>query len=115
MRGKVASLNASVAGSVFLFEAAAQRDLPEAVDTHTGEPESADDEPTLAVEVAAEPADAPAAEPADAPTAEPTAPVAAAPEPASPSSERATPAPATPEDDDLLPEVAPAPEPREPA
>ncbi len=29
MRGKVASLNASVAGSVFLFEAAAQRDLPE--------------------------------------------------------------------------------------
>jgi 23S rRNA (guanosine2251-2'-O)-methyltransferase len=30
MRGKVASLNASVAGSVFLFEAAAQRDLPEA-------------------------------------------------------------------------------------
>jgi 23S rRNA (guanosine2251-2'-O)-methyltransferase len=31
MRGKVASLNASVAGSVFLFEAAAQRDLPEAL------------------------------------------------------------------------------------
>ena len=31
MRGKVASLNASVAGSVFLFEAAAQRDLPEAM------------------------------------------------------------------------------------
>jgi 23S rRNA (guanosine2251-2'-O)-methyltransferase len=30
MRGKVASLNASVAGSVFLFEAASQRDLPEA-------------------------------------------------------------------------------------
>ena len=30
MRGQVASLNASVAGSVFLFEAAAQRDLPEA-------------------------------------------------------------------------------------
>jgi 23S rRNA (guanosine2251-2'-O)-methyltransferase len=30
MRGKVASLNASVAGSIFLFEAAAQRDLPEA-------------------------------------------------------------------------------------
>ena len=29
MRGQVASLNASVAGSVFLFEAAAQRDLPE--------------------------------------------------------------------------------------
>ncbi len=29
MRGKVASLNASVAGSIFLFEAAAQRDLPE--------------------------------------------------------------------------------------
>jgi 23S rRNA (guanosine2251-2'-O)-methyltransferase len=30
MRGKVASLNASVAGSVFLFEAATQRELPEA-------------------------------------------------------------------------------------
>jgi 23S rRNA (guanosine2251-2'-O)-methyltransferase len=30
MRGRVASLNASVAGSVFLFEAATQRDLPEA-------------------------------------------------------------------------------------
>jgi 23S rRNA (guanosine2251-2'-O)-methyltransferase len=30
MRGKVASLNASVAGSVFLFEAASQRELPEA-------------------------------------------------------------------------------------
>jgi 23S rRNA (guanosine2251-2'-O)-methyltransferase len=29
MRGKVASLNASVAGSIFLYEAAAQRDLPE--------------------------------------------------------------------------------------
>jgi 23S rRNA (guanosine2251-2'-O)-methyltransferase len=29
MRGKVASLNASVAGSIFLFEAAAQRELPE--------------------------------------------------------------------------------------
>ncbi len=30
MRGRVASLNASVAGSVFLFEASAQRGLPEA-------------------------------------------------------------------------------------
>jgi 23S rRNA (guanosine2251-2'-O)-methyltransferase len=40
MRGKVASLNASVAGSVFLFEAAAQRDLPEserAPQTEAGE------------------------------------------------------------------------------
>jgi hypothetical protein len=41
MRGKVASLNASVAGSVFLFEAATQRDLPEsspavAVEAGTG-------------------------------------------------------------------------------
>jgi 23S rRNA (guanosine2251-2'-O)-methyltransferase len=39
MRGKVASLNASVAGSIFLFEAAAQRDLPEAeraAETETG-------------------------------------------------------------------------------
>jgi len=33
MRGVVASLNASVAGSIFLFEAAAQRDLPEAAPT----------------------------------------------------------------------------------
>ncbi len=52
MRGKVASLNASVAGSVFLFEAAAQRDLPEAerpADQGTGEPvEVPDDAPASA-------------------------------------------------------------------
>ncbi len=92
MRGKVASLNASVAGSVFLFEAAAQRDLPEAVDA--------------------------SAEQGDAPAEWPTAPAVAAAlpaEPAGPSSEPAAPASAAPEDDDLLPEVAPAPEPREPA
>jgi 23S rRNA (guanosine2251-2'-O)-methyltransferase len=43
MRGKVASLNASVAGSVFLFEAATQRDLPEAVLPSSGanDPETA--------------------------------------------------------------------------
>lgn len=35
MRGRVASLNASVAGSVFLFEAAAQRGLPEAEHVET--------------------------------------------------------------------------------
>lgn len=40
MRGKVASLNASVAGSVFLFEAAAQRDLPEAERPALDEPAS---------------------------------------------------------------------------
>ncbi len=54
MRGKVASLNASVAGSVFLFEAAAQRDLPEA-DRPTG----ADDARVMPLAEAA-----PASEPA---------------------------------------------------
>ena len=64
MRGRVASLNASVAGSVFLFEAAAQRDLPEAerpdtpsVHIDSSEHESID--PT--VEAIAEPAIASAA------------------------------------------------------
>jgi 23S rRNA (guanosine2251-2'-O)-methyltransferase len=42
MRGKVASLNASVAGSVFLFEAAAQRELPEA-ERPAGQAEVGDD------------------------------------------------------------------------
>ncbi|MFV2063754.1 MAG: 23S rRNA (guanosine(2251)-2'-O)-methyltransferase RlmB [Chloroflexota bacterium] len=41
MRGRVASLNASVAGSVFLFEAAAQRGLPEA--ERAGEAPEADE------------------------------------------------------------------------
>ncbi len=63
MRGKVASLNASVAGSVFLFEAAAQRDLPEAM------PAPAEDGPgeVPAPEAAEQAATAspPALEPAD--------------------------------------------------
>ena len=40
MRGRVASLNASVAGSVFLFEASAQRGLPEAERTADLSPEA---------------------------------------------------------------------------
>jgi tRNA(Leu) C34 or U34 (ribose-2'-O)-methylase TrmL len=44
MRGRVASLNASVAGSIFLYEAAAQRGLPEpeaAAEPEAAEPEAA--------------------------------------------------------------------------
>jgi 23S rRNA (guanosine2251-2'-O)-methyltransferase len=50
MRGKVASLNASVAGSVFLFEAAAQRDLPE---VRAGEGAGEATAPTTRVDVPA--------------------------------------------------------------
>ena len=92
MRGKVASLNASVAGSVFLFEAASQRDLPEAA------PAPGEDVPGEAQ--AAEAAEATASPPAPAPTpgsAEDLGPAAPGPPPASAA-----------EADDLLPE-APAP------
>ena len=91
MRGKVASLNASVAGSIFLFEAAAQRDVPESEQpvapepvVHAGIDEDLEPEPTSAAD--AEP-------PADASSAEPAPPAAEA--------------------DDLLPE-APPPGPAEP-
>jgi len=50
MRGKVASLNASVAGSVFLFEAATQRGLPDVEPAAIDTPLQAEGEP--AVEVA---------------------------------------------------------------
>jgi 23S rRNA (guanosine2251-2'-O)-methyltransferase len=119
MRGKVASLNASVAGSVFLFEAAAQRDLPE-VDRRPQD--LAADELTAAEPAAPEPA---AAEPAGA--AEPAAPAdrsglerasgvheashmegAPGEEPEGPSRRPGTPAPAEAEAEDLLPEALPA-------
>jgi 23S rRNA (guanosine2251-2'-O)-methyltransferase len=61
MRGKVASLNASVAGSVFLFEAAAQRDLPEAERSlldETGEAQASPDPATDEIAPAAEATDA---------------------------------------------------------
>jgi 23S rRNA (guanosine2251-2'-O)-methyltransferase len=104
MRGKVASLNASVAGSVFLFEAAAQRDLPEAVPAPgAGEQGAAG---ASAASPASEAVPAPsradlASAPAQAPAAAAEAPAAAEPE--------ATPAPAI-EPDDLLPEAPPAPD-----
>jgi 23S rRNA (guanosine2251-2'-O)-methyltransferase len=43
MRGRIASLNASVAGSVFLFEAATQRGLPERGPAAPSEPEPPED------------------------------------------------------------------------
>ncbi len=94
MRGKVASLNASVAGSVFLFEAAAQRGLPEAAPA-PGEAGPGEARATEAADQAA------AASP---PAPEPTAAPAQDRGPALPAS---PPAPAA-EADDLLPE-APAP------
>jgi 23S rRNA (guanosine2251-2'-O)-methyltransferase len=99
MRGKVASLNASVAGSVFLFEAAAQRDLPQAV------PASGERERDVADVPGAAPGDeahASADDPTpDEPAAEgvPTAP--------RPDAEAPAPPPADP--DDLLPEAPPPP------
>jgi predicted rRNA methylase len=63
MRGKVASLNASVAGSVFLFEAATQRDLPEAELSGDEAGEAVAAEPVTDPE----PTDIRAAERADAP------------------------------------------------
>ncbi len=54
MRGMVASLNASVAGSIFLYEAAAQRDLPERETTAEAET-AAVPEPSSEPEAAGEP------------------------------------------------------------
>lgn len=87
MRGRVASLNASVAGSVFLFEAATQRDLPEA-ELPTEEPGQ-----PQAPEMAAEPA-------TEATTEGPAA-AESAPEPGAPAESAGDP-------DDLLPEAPPA-------
>jgi 23S rRNA (guanosine2251-2'-O)-methyltransferase len=64
MRGAVGSLNAAVAGSILLFEAAAQRDLPEApVDAGAAAvttPPSVDTEPQAEEAVASEPTTPPA-------------------------------------------------------
>ena len=122
MRGKVASLNASVAGSVFLFEAAAQRDLPER-EPVAGEDAAAegadvaeapeDVAPEAGGSEAAEPeAGSPAVETAEPETAalvtEAAVPETAEPDTAAPSGEPAEPAP---EADDLLPEAPPPPPP----
>jgi 23S rRNA (guanosine2251-2'-O)-methyltransferase len=62
MRGRVASLNASVAGSVFLFEAAAQRGLPEAEHVETGDLVVAD---TFSPEAPTDSHEAPSGEPVE--------------------------------------------------
>jgi 23S rRNA (guanosine2251-2'-O)-methyltransferase len=110
MRGKVASLNASVAGSVFLFEAASQRDLPEArrelqepdADAPDADAPDADASAMLDVPDATGTPDV-ADGPVD-PAAEAPAEAAAA-----PPSGLATSASTHPGADDLLPEAPPAP------
>jgi 23S rRNA (guanosine2251-2'-O)-methyltransferase len=95
MRGKVASLNASVAGSVFLFEAAAQRDLPEAVPASGAGEGGLATTPAATLADGAEPSDdEPAVDgPAEVPTPETKAPETAPVDP-----------------DDLLPEPPPPPD-----
>ncbi len=111
MRGKVASLNASVAGSVFLFEAAAQRALPEAErpsDAPVPEPPLPESPvpaatPTPSGVVSpAPPAAGSEAEPGPSPVAE------------SPSASSTEPAPAGAGSDDLLPEAPPPTRPDQP-
>ena len=134
MRGHVASLNASVAGSVFLFEAATQRDLPEAElpTDEAGEPvapdlgaeaepiepaeaEAAEPQPTDSADVEAVREDGvaepEAAAPTDVPEAEVEAPDAVADPAETPLAEStAGPAPeAAVDPEDLLPEAPPAP------
>ena len=134
MRGHVASLNASVAGSVFLFEAATQRDLPEAElpTDEAGEPvapdlgaeaepiepaeaEAAEPQPTDSADVEAVREDGvaepEAAAPTDVPEAEVEAPDAVADPAETPQAEStAGPAPeAAVDPEDLLPEAPPAP------
>ena len=105
MRGRVASLNASVAGSVFLFEAATQRDLPESepVVDEPGGPSA----PDLAMEPAApdvepEPVAADASSGEDEPAGE------VEPGPVDVPEREASGKPAV-DPDDLLPEVPPPP------
>lgn len=100
MRGKVASLNASVAGSVFLFEAATQRDLPEAELSGDEAGEAVAAEPVTDPE----PTDTRAPEQADAP--EPSEVDVAPTAEVGPEAD----APAGPDidPDDLLPEAPPA-------
>lgn len=105
MRGKVASLNASVAGSVFLFEAAAQRDLPEA-ERPPGKPVL--DTQTVGARVEGESPAALRGPRSDAPQALTATDLEASAEPdTSPSSE--------PVADDLLPEAPAGPPADEPA
>jgi 23S rRNA (guanosine2251-2'-O)-methyltransferase len=76
MRGAVGSLNAAVAGSILVFEAVSQRDLPERPPTRAGADQSVEAEGTPEEQPTEEPATAPARKPAPA---------------------KATPAPASPE------------------
>jgi 23S rRNA (guanosine2251-2'-O)-methyltransferase len=76
MRGAVGSLNAAVAGSILVFEAVSQRDLPERSPTGAGADQSVEAEGTPEEQPTEEPATAPARKPAPA---------------------KATPAPASPE------------------
>lgn len=119
MRGAVGSLNAAVAGSILLFEAAAQRDLPErAAPTPTGDdatpapaPPPAAPDPDPAPDTAAEAAPAvtdPDAAPEPPPKRGSTRPRSRrTPSTAAPAAgSDATQAPAPPDDDaDLLPEI----------
>jgi hypothetical protein len=106
MHGRVASLNAAVAGSVLLFEAAAQRPAPvrpPSSEARIVVPPAADAAPELHPEPEAEAASPGESEHADPPepedTARPEPEDAAAPEPGdAPASEQAPAAP-----DDLLP------------
>ncbi|MEX1343961.1 MAG: 23S rRNA (guanosine(2251)-2'-O)-methyltransferase RlmB [Candidatus Limnocylindrales bacterium] len=100
MRGKVASLNASVAGSVFLFEAASQRELPEAhppPDVAEGPPPADAAESTGTAESEVAVVSEATVEDQDDPEGER----------ASPPAEPAGAAEAGPEADDLLPEAPP--------
>ena len=104
MHGRIESLNAAVAGSILLYEAAAQRRLPDAVPR-----QASDDEPT-AGEGHNAPAE-PSADPAEVPEIEARAEASEADPPVRPKASRArralpaapdpTPSPAP---DDLLPE-----------
>ena len=105
MRGRVASLNASVAGSVFLFEAATQRDLPEA------EPVADEADGPVAPDIGAEPEAAAQPDPTSTPDAG-----GGQGEPAGEAEPGTLDVPATEEPgqpavdpDDLLPEVPPPP------
>jgi len=109
MRGKVASLNASVAGSVFLFEAAAQRDLPEAV-RPSDEPGPSEvplpGTPVPEPPVAATPPPTRVVLP-DPSAAASEAELGRSPAPESPTASSMEPASAGAGDDDLLPEAPP--------
>lgn len=108
MHGHIESLNAAVAGSILLYEAAAQRRLAESPRTPDDDA-TADDQPEAPAPVSAEaPAEAPAgvndAEPADAPvTGAGSEALPANTSDPEPQAEPATPDVRDPADDDLLP------------